>query len=108
MNIKIEDEKKFKISIDNSLGLMKIAYQSSHKNIIKVDEISNLFLYDNEIHISTEKHEFIYQFDPIKAKNVFTEIQNKYVNYYSVNINNKDYFKDKITIQEKKEKKDEI
>lgn len=122
MSINIEDKKQFKFSIDNSLGLIKIKYKTeyeenenidkfpnkiiNHENVLKIEEINNLFLFNEKITITTEKKEFIYVFENfIEASQCWKVISNSYINYYSIQINNKDLFEKELKPKKEKENK---
>lgn len=113
MEIKIiqKEKENFKITFDNNLSLLKISYKTAnstpstiHINIIKIDEIANLFLINTEIHINTDKENFIYSFPNYKiAYNTFSNFYKRYINYYNIMINNKDLLIESIGENENKQ-----
>lgn len=105
MKINIKNKNSFKFSINNSIGIIKITYNSpdetnKHINIVKINEITNLFLHNNEIYIITETEKFIYEFnDFADARSIFKITSNEYINYYSLEINGKGFFESKLKIK---------
>lgn len=100
-----DKKENFKVELDNDLGIIKISYilkdnefefspksKKQHINIIKIDEIKNILLEDRSIDILLDDREFEYIFNFSTEQDVykiFTNLSNKYINYYSLIINNK-------------------
>jgi hypothetical protein len=105
----LKNEKDLKISFAYSLGIIRLTYKNNqfiHDNVIKIDEIKNLFLDENGMNIVTEITNFQYKFSEeipdILARKIYNEIANNYINYYSIQIDNKNLLLEDLNEQEEK------
>lgn len=98
----LKNENELKISFVYSLGIIRInSKEHYHDNVIKIDEIKNLFLNDEGVNIVTEMTNFQYKFSKEITRKIYNKIANNYINYYSVQIDNKNLLLEDLNEQEK-------